>query len=288
MKKFIRMFLGIMMLFVVTSWGINAVGIEEQNYKEGEEKPCQDQNCCVALSYHRIRTPNLWNKFLEKITQSLELTKYSIYSDEFEKQMKLLVDEGAYFATLEEVEQFRMTGNYPDKCIWISFDDVDATVYENAYPILKKYNIPFTLFVIAGHVGNPDFENLAMSSWEQINEMYESGLASIGSHSYDMHELEGEKANFLYERNVDEFYEDIKKSKKVIEEKIGITIDSIAYPFGDANDSCKEKIIKAGFENAFILAPYALSSNDDPYYQCRYLIDRENFYTIVMPWIKSQ
>ena len=61
------------------------------------------------------------------------------------------------------LERYQEVGEFPEKCIWISFDDVDEAVYQNTFPILKENNIPFTLFVITGQVGK-DFGNLKLAS----------------------------------------------------------------------------------------------------------------------------
>lgn len=44
---------------------------------------------------------------------------------------------------------------------------------------------------------------------------------------------------------------------------------------------------KAGFESSFILAPDQINSSNDPYYQNRYLVDRDNFYQIFKEWISN-
>ena len=59
----------------------------------------------------------------------------------------------------------------------VTFDDGYTGIYENAYKIAKKYNIPMTSFVIDDCVGTPGYY-----TWEQAKEMHDSGLISIYSH----------------------------------------------------------------------------------------------------------
>lgn len=257
---------------------------------ENEEEPLKkitEDNVCIALNYHRVRSNNIWFKGVEALTNSKKQSKYNVYDNEFKKQMIKLKEEGAYIATLDEIIKFRKIGKYPKKCVWISFDDLDRSVYENAFPILKEMNIPFTLFVIAGQVGNNDFSNLQMATWDQLKEMKNSGLASFGSHTYDMHYLENGKAAFLDSSNYEEFKRDIIKSKEVMHKELQVSIESIAYPFGETSDEITNIVKEAGFKDAFILRSKPINTDSDSYYQNRYLIDTDTFNEIIVPWIEK-
>jgi len=272
----------VILLFIKIIWILFYNNETVETYEKVSPK-----NVCVALTYHYIRDKTLWNLALENLTKTDELTTYTVYTDEFEKQINKLIEEKAYFATLEEVQEFRKSGNYPDKCVLICFDDGDESVYKNAFPFLKEKQIPFTMFIIAGQVGNNDFKNLKLSSWDELREMRDSGLVSFGSHTYDMHYLQDNKAQFLNEDSYEKFFKDIIKSKEVMENELGFEITSIAYPFGNTSDKVTEMVRKAGFTNAFILSPHPLEQNNDPYYQNRYLITKSNFEKILLPWLQE-
>lgn len=280
----------LILLIIVVLIGVKFVTIRKHEGFDRERLGNMPRtNACLALNYHRVREKSLWDSVLEATMQPDELIKYTVYTDEFEKQIDFLIEEGAYFATLEEVSEFKRTGNFPDKCVYISFDDADATTYEYAYPILKERNIPFTIFVIAGQVGKGDFNNIRMATWDQLREINESGLVTFGAHTYDMHYLgDNNKAVFLNPDKYDEFYEDAVKSKEKIKSELDVEVTSIAYPFGETSDGLTEETIKAGFETAYILAPDVIKENDDDYYMNRFLIERKNFYDIVVPWITGK
>lgn len=250
-----------------------------------EEIPTK--NVCIAMTYHYISDKTLWNTTFESLTQMDQLTKYTVDKDEFEKQINQLIEENAYFATLEEVKEFRTSGNYPDKCVWICFDDGEESVYRNAFQFLKEKQIPFTMFIIAGQVGNNNFSNLELSSWDELREMRDSRLVSFGSHTYDMHYLQDDKAEFFSEDLYDEFSRDIKKSRDVIKKELDVDVTSIAYPFGDTSDHLTTIVKEAGFTDAFILAPHPITTDNDQYYQNRYMITKSNFYEIVVPWLQK-
>lgn len=226
-------------------------------------------------------------KILESLSGSEELSLYSVYDDEFEYQMKTLKEEKAYFATVEEILHFQEQEEFPDRCVWISFDDIDRTVYEQAFPVMKKYEIPFTIFLIASQVGNDSFNNLEMASWEEIQEMVDSGLADAGSHSYDLHYLEGEAPSFFEPANYGAFVQDLVKSRETIESNLtGVEVLDYAYPFGEGKAELAELIRDNGFRTAFILAPRVIDPDNDPYWMNRILVDPKVFEEVVLPWIR--
>ena len=126
-----------------------------------EELP-YEENSILALNYHRVREKNFPTMLIDFMSNSKELQIYSVYDDEFEDQMKWLKSQGANFLTLDQAIECIETGNVPEKAVWISFDDMDQTIYDNAQPILEKYDIPATGFVITGQVGNQNFNSISL------------------------------------------------------------------------------------------------------------------------------
>ena len=65
----------------------------------------------------------------------------------------------------------------------ITFDDIYDTVYTNAYPILKKYNIPFVIFITDELVGKVDpWSKMPMITDEHLREMLADPLCILASH----------------------------------------------------------------------------------------------------------
>ena len=92
----------------------------------------------------------------------------------FEEQMKYLAENDFYFPTWEQVENY-IDGKQelPEKSIVITVDDGDPSFFELAVPIIQKYKIPTTSFVITYWYGN------------RANDKQD--YVSYQSHSYDMH-----------------------------------------------------------------------------------------------------
>ena len=130
----------------------------------------------------------------------------------------------------------------------ITFDDGDKSVYEHAFPVLKKYGIRALVFLIVDYVGREDMWDLALAgrrsthlSWDEINEMNDWGI-EFGSHT-------------MTHRNLtklapDEVAYELSESKRVIEEKIG-PVRSVSYPFNRVNHDVLRQVERAGYRFGF-------------------------------------
>ena len=122
--------------------------------------------------------------------------------------------------------------------VLFTVDDGLLSFYENAWPILKEKQIPFILFVNTREVGAFNYMN-----WEQIIELHKSPNVEIGNHSHS-HE-------YLVEESPKVIKEDILKSIKIFEEKLGKNSIFFSYPFGEYSLEFKKIIKDLGFKFAF-------------------------------------
>lgn len=72
---------------------------------------------------------------------------------DFEKQVAYL-SKNYNVISLDEIVERVARRESLRRCVAITFDDGFKDNYENAYPILKKYNIPATIFLITGDIEN--------------------------------------------------------------------------------------------------------------------------------------
>lgn len=122
-----------------------------------------------------------------------------------------------------------------------TFDDGYDNNYTLAYPILKELNIEANINIIAKYT---DEKRDGYLTWNQVKEMSDSGLITIGSHTYDSHyytlsDFGDERPMFstflpgeTEEARRNRIFTDLKLADDMIEKAIGKEINALAYPYG--------------------------------------------------------
>lgn len=142
-----------------------------------------------------------------------------------EENIKTFLEAGYTFISMKELnDSIDRKDELPSKPILMTLDDGYYSNYEYVYPILKKYEIKASIFVITDNIGK-EIEGKKYLGWDECSEMQESGLVAIYSHS---------KRHIFYDRfSVKTIRDDVKESYEVIEEKLGKKdLKVFAYPYG--------------------------------------------------------
>ncbi len=106
---------------------------------------------------------------------------------EFERHLKYFAETNTRVMTLDEVSNMLDSGQpLPSRAVVLTIDDADLSVYEQAWPLLKKYNVQAHLFVPTAMVGTR-WSSLNVCSWEQLKEMSDSGHIIVDSHTRHLH-----------------------------------------------------------------------------------------------------
>lgn len=144
--------------------------------------------------------------------------------DNFEAQIKAMVDAGYYFLTPEEAYKAFTENALPaKKVVWLTFDDGNEDFYTIAYPILKKYKAKATNNIITGFVKKGNAGNLTV---KQMKEMMAHGM-SFQSHTVNHPDLSAtDKATQKVE---------LTDSIDFLENKLNTKVNTIAYPSGRYN-----------------------------------------------------
>lgn len=153
----------------------------------------------------------------------------------FEAQMKYLVDNNYYFPSWSEVEAFiDGTKTLPAKSVVVTIDDGDASFIKYAIPIIEKYNVKATSFVVTSWNGD----------W--LPKSYKSSHLDFQSHSHDMHRSGANGKGRFVNLSYKDALQDVTKSKNIIG---NCTV--FCYPFGHYNDNAIKVLKDAGYKLAF-------------------------------------
>jgi peptidoglycan/xylan/chitin deacetylase (PgdA/CDA1 family) len=234
----------------------------------------------LVLCYHRI-VPE--RDLVSLLFGRHDDAAYTVSLDAFRRQIEELRDRGYSFITPTDLAEY-VKGEKPlnGKSALITFDDGDESLYRYAYPYLKQQQIPFTSFFITGQVGNPNYRGLKMMTWEQIREMKESGLLTVGLHTHNLHYVDSEgRPPFLRKDHVSMFIEDLKLSIRTIREELGVTADCFAYPYGFGIPETDEAAMKMNVSLLFTLKPGVVKSGDPRFMIRRNLVTEESFAEIL-------
>jgi peptidoglycan/xylan/chitin deacetylase (PgdA/CDA1 family) len=215
-------------------------------------KPVVDQTAQVIIfCYHRL---------VDKVRYpGTEITPAA-----FEAEMKELKDKGITVISMQDLLAWkRGEKNIPPRCAVVTFDDGWKSQYEVAWPIMKKYGYPFTLFIYTEGVRGGALGGGEAITWEQLADLRDNGV-DIQAHTATHQDLrEGHNVTVIepggkrtrkkltgadYEKWV---RNEVVGCKELLEQRLGIKVNCFAVPFGNYNEHVKELARNAGYEAMF-------------------------------------
>lgn len=217
------------------------------------------KNTIPILAYHQVN-----DRF------DLSITRQKV--SQFERGIRFLYEQGYKAVSLEEI--FSSGENCDGKKVAFTFDDAYQDVYLNAFPLLQKFGFTASIFVITGYVGkynqwdyNWGKNREKHLSWDQIKEMADAGF-NFGSHTVNHPDLTKIPNQFVEH--------ELKKSKEVLEDKLGQRVDFLSYPFGRFNRYVQKEAERLGYKGAYTLCSNPKEKGFHPFSQKRwgvYLLD---------------
>jgi peptidoglycan/xylan/chitin deacetylase (PgdA/CDA1 family) len=179
----------------------------------------------------------------------------------FESQLRYLQDHRYKVIPLQQLVAYRLgkSGPPPARSVVITMDDGHESVYRQAFPLLKRFRVPVTLFIYPSAISNASYA----LTWSQLREMEETGLIEIQSHTYWHPNFKREKRR-LNARQYDAFVDfQLRRSKAVLEAHLGITVTMLAWPFGIYDEDLIRKAKAAGYLAAFTIVRRPASVSDN-------------------------
>ena len=198
-----------------------------------------------------------------------QTSKLTVTKSAFEEQMKFLKDEGYRVITLDQLFDFlEFKSQIPKKSVVISIDDGWHSTYDIAFPILKKYGYPATLFVYTDLIVGSE----KTLSWDFIQEMANNGIdVQCHTKSHRNLTLMDQKESFK------EYFEAIEKElstcETIIKKKLNKDVKYLAYPYGETNPLINELLKKHGYRGGF-----TIKRSGNPFFIHNYRVNRSMIY----------
>lgn len=166
--------------------------------------------------------------------------RYAPYDISPQRLESLIVEykkRGYTFVSIEEIRsrllnvQTWCKAICASKCVAITLDDGYRDNYENAYPIFKKYDVPFCIYVTTGYIGGTfnarEDKPLSLTN-EQIKELDADSLSTLGAHTVTHPNM-----TLL---SIEEQKKEIVNSIQTMEHIIGHKIAHFTIPYGAKNE----------------------------------------------------
>lgn len=222
-------------------------------------------------------------KEIESIEMDIPILMYHHFDDvgnngtilnieNFENHIKTLKDNGFNSVSFQELIDYVKKGvELPENPFILTIDDGYSSNYELAYPILKKYDTKATIFIIGVSVGKDTYKDTTNPmyphfTYEEAQEMINSGLISIQPHTYDMHQWEpfeegvARPTIMKVPDETDEEYikfltEDFIKVKDGIESNTSEVVHTFSYPLGQSSELSEYILTSLGIESTVSTVP---------------------------------
>ena len=200
----------------------------------------------LALMYHRFEE----NKY----------PSTNIKMAVFKKHLELIKNNNFEFFDPKDFEK-EFYNVKINKKILITIDDAFLSFYNNAWPVLKKNQIPFILFTSTETIGNKGYMTI-----DQLKEVESYSFAYLGNHSHS-HE-------YMVEFDFEKYTKDIDKSIDIFKAQFNYNPIFFSYPFGEYSLKQK-KYISSNFKFAFGQHSGVIDLNKDPYELPRFPINEK-------------
>jgi len=188
--------------------------------------------------------------------------RLSLTKRKFEEQMEYLQRNGFRVIPLKQLLAFlRGEVAIPRRSVVLTIDDGYRSVYDLAYPVLKKYKFPATIFIYSDYIGNGGL------NWRKMAEMEASGLISFQAHSKTHDNLTVRLASESMDDYKKRLINEVRMPAQLLSKRLKNSQLSFAYPFGAVNQQVVDELQRSGYEvgvtvdrgaNPFFTYPYAL------------------------------
>ena len=180
--------------------------------------------------------------------------------ERFREQMLYLRENSYRVLPLQKLLSLLSTGKaFPAKTVAITIDDGYKSVYETAWPVLKEFGYPFTVFLYVKATDNKHWDYM---DWNQVRELQTAGV-DFQDHGYAHHRFGSRPQEMNEEEYIAWIRDDFTKSSTLIEKELGYKPTMLAYPYGEYNRVVVKTAKELGFTSLFSQDPGSVSHHTD-------------------------
>lgn len=217
----------------------------------------------LILCYHRVLNENQLVKLGKTISSNSQLHSFNVEANKFKEEMNFLKKNQIPVISINEMLERIKKNQIDKKYVVITFDDIDISIVQNAFPVLNELNFPYTTFVITGQTSQY-LDGSQMANWSDIEKLSFNPLVTIGLHTDDMHYQEKNKPILSKKSSYKEFVKDYKASIKHYSEHIATQAPSLfASPYGVLQDNMADYLYQQGIQAIFSLENGVVNSDSD-------------------------
>jgi len=222
------------------------------------------------LTYHRVTScgkgvpPATWN----------------VTPPRFRAQLEGLLSRGYQPWPLRQVVEFSGAGrSIPRKTFVVTFDDGYENLYRNAWPVLREFRVPATVFLATAYLDNDGpfpfddwpaagSEVADRASWQPLTtaqciEMLEDGLVDLGTHTH---------THAVFRGRPDALRQDLSTSLDLLRSRFGLANATFAFPFGIAGPDLAAAARQAGVLCGLTTKSALVTPRSDPFAWGRFYV----------------
>lgn len=199
-------------------------------------------------------------------------TPLSVPPHLFERHARLLAREGCPTFTMSEVRSHLAERRpFPHRAVALTFDDGFSNLESVGAPILRRYGLKATVYIITGMVGRAtrwtdggvSLPSVPLLTWRQIEALASQGV-EVGAHTVTH--------GFLTQHSHDALRSELEASRHMLQHNLGVAANAFAYPQGDYDDRVVRATKAVGYTSAVTVDQGRATLTSDPFTLPRLLV----------------
>jgi peptidoglycan/xylan/chitin deacetylase (PgdA/CDA1 family) len=188
----------------------------------------------------------------------------------FRSQLEYLAAHHHPVIPLQSLMTYLRTGSPrpPRGAVVITIDDGHRSVIREALPLVREFNVPVTLFIYPSAISNASY---AMT-WEDLQKLRDTKLFDVQSHTYWHPNFRTEQRRLAPAQYRPFAVKQLAQPRTVLQHKLGVTADLVAWPFGVYTDEAVAIAREVGYTGGFTLGQRCVTAHENIMTVPRFLV----------------